>query len=61
MCMKTLPITKRINTSLNNYFQTKYYDDVNKALTILQKGFTHLHCNEDTFYEIRDYLTLYVI
>ena len=58
--METLLITKGINTSLNNYFQTKYYDDVNETLAISQKCFTQLHVNKNTFHEICDYLTLYV-
>lgn len=49
-----------MHTSLNNYFQTKYYDDVNESLAILQKSVTQLRVNEDTFREVRDYLTLYL-
>ncbi|KAF3422393.1 hypothetical protein E2986_12015 [Frieseomelitta varia] len=50
---------KSVSMIIGNLYKTKYYDDVNKPLAILQKSFTQLHVNKDTFHEIRDYLTLY--
>lgn len=53
---------KGINISLNNYFQTKCYNNVNKTLVTVQDSFKQLqiYINEDTFNEIRDYITMYV-